>query len=190
LSSECFDLTKQISTEKANADRSARSALNRSSNIFHKRALRQYLHKWHKLLNKQKTQEDRAGFFMKKFRNNLVKQAFDIYVRRVRELRQDDINNDRMEHLIATFNDRKKRGIFNAFLVFKNKFKKARNYWKIVFTKMDMWMRQRAFHRWLKNAHQESEDVLNEEFNTATEELTITNHELGELVEVHQDKVK
>ena len=127
---------------------------------------------------------------MKKFRNNLIKQAFDRYVRRVRELKQDDINADRMGHLIDTFRMRQKRRVFNAMLVYKNRCLKSKVYMNIVLTKLNIWDKRRAFSTWQKNAHKTSEEFFNGVQDAAVEELAEINHELGELTVMHEEKVK
>jgi len=38
--------------------------------------------------------------------------------------------------------------VFNAFHAFSSNFSKSKDYWRIIFCKMDLWMKKRSFRRW------------------------------------------
>lgn len=87
LSAEVDTITKEINTEKARVDRSARSSLNRGMILFNNRSLRQYLRKWYESVDHKKQEEDKSSLIIKRIRQRLVKQAFQKYKQRTLELR-------------------------------------------------------------------------------------------------------
>jgi len=189
LQDDCMSLSKEISTEKARVDRSARSALNRGTVIFNNRALRQYLRQWHDNIALTQTKEDRSGFIIKRMRARLVKQAFQIYKKRTAELRQDLKSEERMKHFMITVEERRKRRAFNALCVYRKLFCQAKTYWSILFTKMDLWRKRRAYRTWVKNSYAVGEDSLKDQQNLQTEVLAELNHELGAATTIHNNKV-
>lgn len=63
-------------------------------------------------------------------------------------MKQDVKNASRLEHYRELLAMRLMRKTFDALCVYRNKFAKAKNYWTIVLTKMDLWMKKKAFLRW------------------------------------------
>ena len=80
------------------------------------------------------------------------------------------------------------RKCFNAMRKFNNTNQKATTYWKILLGKMDHWMKKRAFATWLNSGNTMKMEILQEEQNNLTEEMTVKNNELGALTKKVADK--
>ena len=80
------------------------------------------------------------------------------------------------------------RKCFKAIRSWNNTNTKANMYWKILLGKMDHWMKKRAFTTWLNSGNIMKMEILQEEQNCLTEEMTVKNTELGGLTKKVADK--
>ena len=92
--------------------------------------------------------ESGAAKLILKFRKKRERVAFERYLAGIHILRQDAKNEERATFFAETMKMRRQRNIYNAWCVFVHKFGKSKQYWNIVLTKMDLWMKRRAFTNW------------------------------------------
>ena len=80
------------------------------------------------------------------------------------------------------------RKCFNAIRTYNGVNVKAKTYAKIVFGKMDHWMKKRAFGTWMNGGNLMKMEILQEEQNVLTDEMTVKNNEIGNLSKKVADK--
>jgi hypothetical protein len=119
----------------------------------------------------QTAKEDGAGFVIKKMRNRFCRQAFDLYKLHVKQLKQYEKDLARLKCYKELTDARRLRTTFNAMCVYRNNFIKAKNYWTIVLTKMDLWMKRKMFIKWQTQGNDKMEQVKKAKQNNETEVL-------------------
>ena len=80
------------------------------------------------------------------------------------------------------------RKCFNGMRKFNQKNSTAKRYTNIMLSKMDRWMKKRAFRTWNDGGNIMKMEMHMEHQNALTEETTVLNHDLGVLTKKHADK--
>ena len=181
-------LDKEVKIEKAKVDRCARSSLNRGTKIMQKRYLKQYMDKWAEVNNSYKNQKDGSELLLRKMRARFCRQGFMLWKAGCAREQLADRNEGSCDQLKAALNLRLVRKCFNAVRKFNAKNTKATQYTKILFSKMDHWMKKRAFATWMDGGNTMKIEMCHEHQNNLTEEMTVKNNEIGNLSKKHADK--
>lgn len=166
LTNDNVDLGQQIDREQQRQDRRARGGLTRGCNIFARRMQRYGLHRWMDQVRMLQKKERYAELLIVKTRKKRERAAFDRYLAGVKLLRQDAKNEERAQFFAETVRMRNQRRVYNAWCVFVHKFTKSKQYWNIVLTKMDLWMKRRAFTNWQNQGNLKNQQFLEMEQNT------------------------
>ena len=144
--------------------------------------------RWRDSKDFKNNSEDKAGFIVKKIQKKYLRQAWDLYMAGVLYRRTEIKNDKSVEQLIRTHQARNIRKVFNAWCTYKYKFQKAKSYWNIMLTKMDTWMKKRAFMRWRNQGNVKMSQMMVEETNNLTGQMVELEHKRGNLTKKVADK--
>ena len=168
MQAEVESLNVEIKKKENQVVRSGRQANTRAIKICHRRYLKMAMDRWRDSKDFKNNSEDKAGFIVKKIQKKYLRQAWDLYMAGVL-FRRTEIKNDKsVEQLIRTHQARNIRKVFNAWCTYKYKFQKAKSYWNILLTKMDSWMKKRAFMNWRNQGNVKMSQMMVEETNNLT----------------------
>ena len=121
-------------------------------------------------------------------KKRMFKQAFDRYKEWFARQKLMERNEGSCDHIRVVINCRQMRKCFNAIRGYNAVNMKAKTYAKIVFGKMDHWMKKRAFGTWMDGGNVMKMEILQDEQNVLTDEMTVKNNEIGNLSKKVADK--
>jgi len=116
--------------------------------------------RWRDRVSTCQVGERGAETIIKRVRARFLRRAFDRYLDAVKFVKKTDIEEERCRYLTQTIQERRKRQIYNNWLIYVNNFKTAKKYWYRIYLRMDLAMKQRTMKRWQEWSQHKSEKML------------------------------
>ena len=162
MQSASDQLGKEIQMQQADVDRSSRSALTRAVKICNRRFLIAGMRTWKESVDHKTSKEAVVdSVIIQRLRLRFLRQAFDLYKERTQRLRQMERNEARADFMIAEKLDKRLiRKVWNAWNAYKHTYSACRCHQGILISKIELWMRKRAWRIWKQQGYQKATELL------------------------------
>ena len=92
--------------------------------------------------------EEGAETIIKRLRNRMLKKAFAKFLAGTKEVKKGMSDEERCQYYNKTRNERLMLEVFNSWRLYRNAFKKSKDYWYRIFLRMDRLSQEIAFKKW------------------------------------------
>eukprot|EP00347_Sterkiella_histriomuscorum_P005910 403354803 len=181
LQNDILDLQKDISNRKEQLDCSQSKHTLKCVTSYQRRMKQLALGRWRDQIASMNIKENGADTIISRMRKRFLRQAFDLYLSKIKSKKQDQINEERCTQYKKTRDERLKRQVLNSWTIFIDNHIKAKRYWNRMYLRLDLGMKQIALKKWQEWSQKQNEIQLTDCQNKVVSNIEELNHQIGNL---------
>lgn len=141
-------LQKDIKDKKQSRDCNQKKRIVKCVQSYERKIIQLAVGRWKDNVTTISTKEDGASTVIKRLRTRILRKAFDLYVAGAKYHKKRQVEEERCKLYNQTRDNRLKRQVYSAWILFNLNFQKQKGYWNRIYLRLETTLKQRSIKKW------------------------------------------